>query len=476
MSFLKIKALAVALLVAATGLAADRSWAEPEVQPDVVYVAIGSRHYVEAEDPHTRALGEIRGANRSARQVSKMMAEGGAAAGVLLTSSRNAPVTRDEIFAALDAGIAEASVQDDPFLFVYFAGHGLSEGFAWTHLAIPGDIVVALDEAGEMELDLETAYARAVLAGELVDRLNQTGAPYALILDACYEGSPVDLEAYQAVFSAQNRAFLSDMADILRFKNQFRQPSPVIFSAQPGTLVPTAKDPSNALLSLAPMARRLALLARAEGNVTLEEMIAHLTDPAADSETDPGVSFAQLDAHGDKVLLASSSASPIAPLELKGGGSGPLPCCRAADAPDGMDGMTAYRGALTASGPPGEWVTDGERQFVEVDDVMLDPTDLGGVSIVLWPEDDANIWTADFSTGRGAAFEVGRVYRDDGADDGPALSVSGDGRGCSEDTGAFKVLDARYDEVGLKRLEIAFTQYCDGEDAAAEGRLVLERP
>ncbi|MEL7481749.1 MAG: hypothetical protein AAGJ29_09305 [Pseudomonadota bacterium] len=440
---------------------------------DVVYIAIGSRHYAETSSPDTRALPSIRGANRSARTVANLLSARGAEAGVLLTSTSDGPVTRDDVFAALDAGIAEALVKADPFLFVYFAGHGLSEGFAWTHLSIPGDVAMGLDSYGELELDLDAAVDRAIPASTLVDHLDQSGLPYLLILDTCYEGDPVNLEAYQRVLSGENRRFLADMADILRFMNQFRQSSPVVFSTEPGTLVTTVPDPDNELLSLAPLARRLALLRRASGSVTLNELINHLTSGTSDTKTRPGITFAETRELGERVLMSVSRNEEMALLELTGSGTESRICCRTGDPISGVERTVTYRGALSTTGPEDEWVTQGRSHSLSVDDIMLDPDDLSALSVVLWPDTD-EVWTVSLSTGDGSPFKTGETYVDNGLG-GAELSISGNGRGCSEDIGQFEVADARFDGTGLVRLEVSFRQSCDGDPAVADGRFVLER-
>lgn len=462
------------LIGMAIALSVPPVYADETVRADLVYVAIGSRHYVEAIVPDTKSMTDIRAANRSARQVSDLLRSRGAASGVLLTSEPGASVTRDDVFVALDIAMAEAAIHESPFVVFYVAGHGLSEGFAWTHLTMPGDVVVALDAFGDIELDLETAMERAIIASELVDRLNAGGMPYALILDTCYEGDPVDLEAYQMVFSDQNRAFLDDMADILRFMNQFHQPSPVIFSATPGSVVPTAPDPENELLSLAPMSRRLALLKDQPDDITLNDFVSQLTQPSADPLTGAGISYSETGQLGDLVLLSDSRANPmIEPLELSGSGSAPMPCCRAEDAVGEYEDFVLYSGRLEVQGPADEWVTDGRRHEVQFDDVALEPKALSYVFGVVWTEDD-QVWTIEFNTGDGSRFEVGRTYIDQG-EVGPQLSVSGDGRGCDADQGAFKVLTADIDETGLNRLEIEFRQSCDGDARLAKGYVTLER-
>jgi hypothetical protein len=461
----------VAILLAVPALQLQALADQPDV--DLVYVAIGSRHYAETAEATLQGFPEIRAAARSAQRVSEMLSARGASDGVLMTSARDGFVTRRDVFDALDEGIARAQARNDPFLLVYFAGHGLSEGFAWTHISMPGDLVLEKDADGQPILDLDRAASTAIIASELADYIGKTGLPYLLILDTCYEGGDVELTSYQEILGNEVSNLVSNMADILRFMNQFRQESPVVFSTSPGNIVRTSFDPASPQLGLAPLARRLLLLETDPGPLILSAILNQLTGKDRDIETEPGVSFAEPSSLSGRRLLGAPSRAGPDPLKLTGSATASQACCRPAT-PAALQGdEDSYRAVLELSGPEGEYVSGGVSHKSAIGATSIAAYQPGEVSVLIWPEEGA-AWSADFSSGTGSPFREGDEFVVKPGSQAQ-LDVWGDGRGCSEISGAFSVEDARYDETGLIRLEVRFLQHCDGGAEAAEGRLILER-
>lgn len=461
----------VALLLAVPALQLQALADQPDV--DLVYVAIGSRHYAESAEPALQGFPEIRAAARSAQRVTEMLSARGASDGVLLTSARDRFVTRQDVFAALDEGIAKAQARSDPFLLVYFAGHGLSEGLAWTHISMPGDLILEKDADGQPILDLDRAASTAIIASELADYIGKTDLPYLLILDTCYEGGEVELTSYQQILGDEVSNLVSGMADILRFMNQFRQDSPVVFSTSAGNIVRTSFDPASPQLGLAPLARRLLLLETDPAPLSLSAILDQLTGKGRDDETEPGVSFAEPSSYSGRLLLGAPGRVGSAPLKLTGSATTGQACCRPA-APAALQGdEESYRAVLELSGPEGEYVSGGVSHKAAIGATSIAAFQPGEVSVLIWPQDGA-AWSADFSSGTGSPFRAGDAFVVKPGSQAQ-LDVWGDGRGCSEISGAFSVEDAQYDEAGLVRLDVRFSQHCDGGAAAAEGRLTLER-
>jgi hypothetical protein len=443
---------------------------------DVVFAAIGSRHYARSEAPTIKSLSDIPGADRSAARVADILLSGGARGGVLLQSSAEAPLTRGDMVGAIDEAIALATAQPKPFLIVYLAAHGLSEGFGWTHLSIPGALL--FDASGgkdQAAFNLEAVSSRALAASEIVERLNKTSIPYLLLLDSCYEGDAADLTALTRVLSATAQENVADVAAILRAFNQFRQASPVVFSATPGSLVSTAADPRSSQRSLAPLARRLTLLAdRSAKPVNLGELVDFLTDAAADAVTQPGITFAQDLAKTAQILLTPTA--PGAARVLKPAGAAAEICCAPIQAEPSAPAHT-YFARLELAGPAGEFVSAGRKRLIQADGVSLDAASPGALEVLLWPP-GGEAWSITIKTADGQKFVAGQTYKnarrfEDGA---PTIDVSGDGRACNETDGSFTVRESRYDQAGaLMQIAVEFTQRCDGGPGALTGRLVLDR-
>jgi hypothetical protein len=129
------------------------------------------------------------------------------------------------------------------------------------------------------------------------------------------------------------------------------------------------------------------------------------------------------------------------------------------------------------SGEAGDYITGGR-------DYHFDPSNSeirfarnfdGGVSVTI---DGDSLWSLDFASPAGTTLSVGD-YPDaerfpfQGSTH-PGLNVSGDGRGCNMLTGSFTVFTADFDAQGNpKKLDIAFTQHCEGAIPALHGELVL---
>ena len=266
---------------------------------DVFFVSVGSQHYAARQSGAVRSFKSIHGVNRSAKRIANLLLRGGASFGVLVTSEQHSFVGLVDVDNALDRviGAAKTSGAERPFLIFYFAGHGISEGIAWNLFGIPGNLQLASDELNSF--CLEDLGDQALHVATIVERLTQSSFPYLIMIDTCYEGSAANFRS--PVLSAEASRNLADLAAVLRFMNEFHQPEPVLFSTEPGTLVPTVSDPRNASgqLTVAPLARRATLLAdkanRHGEAVSLAAFLDHFSSGSSDNETEPAVTRAEHD-------------------------------------------------------------------------------------------------------------------------------------------------------------------------------------
>ena len=235
-----------------------RVGAQAPRQFDVYFVSIGSGWYLSSAASGVQGFSRIDGANQSASMVADTLLRGGAAFGVKVTSDDHRVVTLDDIEKAIqqvESRIAAAKPRRPLFVF-YFAGHGMSEGIAWSHFSIPGDFTYRGDAT---DLDLEGLSNSTLYAGALVDELGKLHIPFLVMLDTCYDGKEKRFES--PALTAVATRNLKDVAGVLRAFNEFRDTYFVLFAASPGSSVATVENPlqPDSNISIAPLARRLIL-------------------------------------------------------------------------------------------------------------------------------------------------------------------------------------------------------------------------
>jgi hypothetical protein len=463
-----------AVLTVATARAEDRH---------VHALVIGSGDYAEAPGPGVSAFPDNDAAYLGAIIVARLFAASGVGTVIQLLGRDGDLVSREDILGAI-ADLAAAASADggDGLLVVYVSAHGISEPLAHTLFVVPGDVVIdegALDRSAPLRSvrDIEGMAAVAPSALALAAALDETGLPYLLLVDTCFETREgLDLEALER-FDREIAATTRDVSDILRFMNLPRGPHPVVFSAPPGTLARPGLAPGGERRTyIAPLARRLSLLAEAarrEGRsgLTLEEVVAGLTDPAADPDTKPAVTWYEGDPDRRVVLpLGTPEATPID--RRRGTAHAPRRCCvPAAAAPswrisgsvalagrggDFVAGDAEVRGAF---GPEDGWDWQVAANSLDVSAVLAGGHD---VSISLGVPDERFAVRAYRDAERHGFETPGR----------PGLSVSLDGRGCNEVEGAFDVRHVAYGADGLPRaLSVTLRQVCDGGPGALSGTL-----
>lgn len=259
----------------------------PAVDAGLHVLAISNAHYVDGDGRR-----DLPGAYASARSVTALFTERYRPRTIThLRSSSDRLVSRGDVLAAIEALRPDLAADPDPVLVVYYMGHGFGEGIAWNYFLLPGDR--AFPERLD-SLDLESLAEQWLWIGGLVDALGDLGTDYFLLLDACYEGREVDFE--NAVLSPTASGNLRDVAAVLRFMNEFRQPDPVVFSTAPGGTVRTVPHPDGGIVvNIGPIARRLLLAAPPDEEVAFGRLVQRVLAPDLDARTAPAVSRSELD-------------------------------------------------------------------------------------------------------------------------------------------------------------------------------------
>lgn len=445
------------------------SWANP----DVHILSIGNGHY--APRPGNSAA-NISGASISARlALVRLGRQVGAETAMLLHSKPGQLVSRNDIFAAIDdlANLAKETPNDD-LVIVYYNGHGFGEGIGWNAFLQPGDVIIPSELN---EFDPEVLAGSLVYVAEIVDILEGTESPYILLIDACYEGESASVASPVLTETAVGN--LRHTAAVLRFYNQFHSPNPVVFSAEPGTVVETVAPPPSVGLgrvTVGPLARRLALALEEFGpsDLSVKKLVDRLSDNDLDDQTSPAVSHFEA---GDFQRIAYRPTEVEVTTRI---GSSSLAAATSVTwATPEPETPTASRTAafavLQLNGPDGEWVLDGQtREFVLGQDSLKVIT-LEDDKISLSFSGDGEDWDVSFATPLGESFESGKTttakrYSFQEAHEG-GLEVSGDGRGCNEIDGRFDVDEASFDSNGLVVLALSFEQRCDNQPTLLSGNL-----
>ena len=224
------------------------------------FLAVGSNTYIKPNGPAEHGFVSLDDMTTSARLVGDLLSRNGAVSGIVLTSTASSFVSRGDFESALST-LGERIRSDHPthpLVVVYLAGHGISEGIAWTHFSVPGNFVYGPPLE---RLDAEAVAQHTIYAAGVADELDRLKVPYMLLLDSCYSGKAADFTSpFLSPTAIDN---LRDVAAVLRFVNEFHQSNPVVFSTSPGTEVLPAEDPRDPKRhSLGPIARRLLLLTR----------------------------------------------------------------------------------------------------------------------------------------------------------------------------------------------------------------------
>lgn len=454
-------------LVVFLGLIIHTPRAEAQQARPVYVLSIGSSRYLAPQLESDHAFAPLPGAANGAMAIAERLADAGARRVIALTSHNDTVVGLSDIRTALGeilAQVTEArhSSATDPILVVYIASHGISEGFGWNHFSIPGDFTYRGDARDLQATDLAE---QALHAASIVDQLDKSGVDYVLILDSCHEGEEARIDS--PVLSRTAQENIGDIAAALRTLNEFRQESPVIFSTEPGTTVPTAPDPDDPMAnSMGPMGRRLVLaLDRADERgqpLTVRDAFRALTDKDSDELTNPGVSHAQEGKWWGAVV--ASFDGPAGTVERRGGSATtPRLCCEViAQRTTALPAI----GRITIKGEPGEFLTAG-RSYAIDHGITVDA--LSETDVEIGIEDPEGDWSLQFSSGSGLREGLFRNAMRAGFEEHgrPGMSITGHHAGCNEVSGSFDVLS--WPRNGSGALKIRFRHLCDDTVPALEG-------
>jgi Caspase domain len=278
------------------------------------FIAVGSTIYLPPPTKDLHGFHQLDGMNTSARLVADRLQRSGGVFGVLLTSDtdRGLAVGLPDIKAALErirSKLGQAPPKDVLLVF-YFAGHGISEGIAWNHFSVPGNLVVrgAIADLSIDELALKTLHAAS-----LADEIEKLGVRYVVLLDTCYEGTETSFES--PVLTGMAIKNLTDAAAVLKFINEFHQPNPVLFSTVPGTTTTPVEDPTDPQSAVGKLGRRLVLTidraAHSRRGVSLGDFVHSMTSSTLDPVTSPAVTNAEQDSAWSRSLVLGADATKL---------------------------------------------------------------------------------------------------------------------------------------------------------------------
>jgi hypothetical protein len=444
----------------------------------VYFVSVGSAWYVTPTGKGVHGFSRISGANKSAKIVSDELVSGGAEFGILLTSEEHDLVTVADIDGALKK-VGDRILTDKPqrplFVF-YFAGHGLSEGIAWNHFSIPGDFAYRGDA---QDLNIEGLSNSTLHTSALVDELQTFHVPFLVLLDNCYDGKEKSFES--PILSGTAIRSIADVGGILRRMNEFGDTYPVLFSTIPGSSVVTVDDPRepNSLLTIGPLARRFSLAVSSmldRGTaVALDKFLGDMTSAELDSHTSPAITHSPIP-QGAKApfLVPHGARHPIE--EQQGTGHVMQICCRSTPvlAVSRLTPNRDFTGKLSVAGEPGEYISSGKTLLFSSPSFRVTVAQPSRGYIRIHFERENLEFDASFSTAAGESFTVSEypsAQRSEMTDAGhPGMEISGDGRGCSDISGSFRVNDVAYDQDGIiSKFAATFIQVCDTAKFSARG-------
>lgn len=279
---------------------------DDEQPVEVFTLAVGVTAYVEPSSAEEgRGFGRAVGA-WSATRVARALAVRGTRFAVELLADEGRYVTREDVLHQLDRVLERAQRSANPLVVYYFGGHGVSEGFGWNLFSIPGDELVPIAVG-----DVERLAQRYLHAAQIVDVISAADVPFLVLFDHCSDGESRQLVS--GILSEEALRNISSVADILRHMNEFRMPSPVFFSTDPGSVVSSVADPRAEFSdqSIGPLARRLLLvLEQSEQLLSMERLVSGLLDPSLDADTAVPVTHTSLEV-GDLVLAGKRAAAPV---------------------------------------------------------------------------------------------------------------------------------------------------------------------
>ncbi len=260
---------------------------------DLFYTCIGSKHY--NKDPFELeggflGLNDVKGVDTSAYRMAHLFDQMGAQYGTVLASEKFGFLSQKVMLRSVKKMIkkAKSAQAARPLLIVYYCGHGFTAGLHEDHFIVPGDLT-----KNYTQFEQEDWYDHLLPSLKIRELLDDTGMPYLLLLDCCYEGKQQPIETIgdkmAERFGLQTYQELEGQVyNILLKLNQMVGPDPVVFSAPANKTVSNVDHRYRGSLSpVGPMCRRtflfVAQLQQQESSYfTIADWVQSLTDPLLD--------------------------------------------------------------------------------------------------------------------------------------------------------------------------------------------------
>jgi len=256
---------------------------------DLFYLSIGSSHY---SNP---ALGSLDAANTAAERMSQLFQKMGAKSGITLLSSKEKMLNRSRLFVALTEILerAKKSKSKNPFIIVYYAGHGFSSGRYKSHFLPPGNF-----SKNPKLMDQEEWFEYAIAPLEIEETIDSAKMDFMMLLDCCYDGKLIDPE-YADQFIIDNFGMekvdelMKQTYNIFDAMNIMVGPDPVLFSCPPGQrVITTLYDFEDGKEETATLCRRSYITMEKLGNISVSvtDFVVMMTDENLDHRTSPAFS------------------------------------------------------------------------------------------------------------------------------------------------------------------------------------------
>ena len=143
--------------------------------------------------------------------------------------------------------------------------------------------------------------------------------------------------------------------------------------------------------------------------------------------------------------------------------------------------VSAGNMVVTMFSAPGDFIRQGiSREFDATNANISGTATRSGISLSVNGGTVDSSWTFVIDPPRGARFRDGYYPGVQQAElraaGRPGLDIYGSGRACDADTGSFEVRDLATSGSKITRLDLLYTQYCDGGPGALFGEIRIGEP
>lgn len=266
------------------------------------YLCIGSEHYsIDSElyEEGFNGLLNLEAATTSSNKMATLFKDFGATYGKVINSSPEHFITKKYIFDAIEDVIRKIKKEKktNPFLIIYYAGHGFSCPDFEGHFIPPGDFI-----KNPSSLDLDGWIKYGIGALDIHEKISNAKLNHMILLDCCHEGKQKqdnlpDQSVVKSLGIDNVESLMKNTYTIFRAMNRMVGPNPVIFSTSVDSSVPTVPLPDQDNEEVGPLCRKAYIIKKKVGDATLsiENFTMLLLDKNLDALTVPAVSFVQFD-------------------------------------------------------------------------------------------------------------------------------------------------------------------------------------